>query len=385
MNFQPLQDMMDKLTSGRYPGNAAVVYAGGKRVFAYASGFADVETREPMTTEHDINLYSCSKVATVTAALQLWEKGAFGLDDPLYAYIPEFRCMTVKTAKGLEKATGPITLRHLFTMTAGLNYDTGAPAFDRARSVTEGRMDTLEVLRCLAAEPLEFEPGTHWRYSLCHDVLAGVVEVVSGKKFRDYVKENIFSPLGMDSCCYHNEAVQPKMAALYRYVTGDITDPVVLQSGLCPQGEGYWKEIKDKTSHYVFGPEYDSGGAGITGTTEDYAKLCAALAASGMGLTGERILKPETVALLRQNVLDETLLADFNWPQLKGFGYGLGVRTVLPGAATGEFGWGGAAGSSVFVDSDAQACLFYAAHMLNPMEEYYQPRIRSAFYESLKA
>ena len=293
--------------------------------------------------------------------------------------------MTVKTAKGLEKATMPITLRHLFTMTAGLNYDTGAPAFDCARALTNGEMDTLTVIRCLAAEPLEFEPGSHWRYSLCHDVLAGVVEVISGKKFRDYVRDNIFDPLEMDSCRYHNEEVQSQMASLYRYVTGDITDPVILQSGLYPQGEGYWKEIQDKTSHYVFGPEYDSGGAGITGTTEDYAKLCAALAASGKGLTGERILKPETVALLRQNTLNEAQQTDFNWPQLKGFGYGLGVRTVLPGAATGEFGWGGAAGSSVFVDSDAQACLFYAAHMLNPMEEYYQPRIRRAFYESLKA
>ncbi len=385
MDFQPLQDMMEELTTGRYPGNAAVVYVGGKRVFSYASGFADVRSREPMSTEHYINIYSCSKVATVTAALQLWEKGVIGLDDPLHAYIPEFRYMSVKTPEGLREATVPITLRHLFTMTAGFNYDTGAPAFGRAMALTEGRMDTLEVLRCLAQEPLEFEPGTHWRYSLCHDVLAGVVEVASGKKFRDYVKESIFDPLEMDTCCYHNEAVKHKMASLYRYVTGDITDPVILQSGLCPQAEGYWKEIPDKTSHYVFGQEYDSGGAGITGTTEDYAKLCAALANSGLGLTGERILKPETVDLLQKNALNKTQLADFNWPQLKGFGYGMGVRTVLDHATTGEFGWGGAAGSSVFVDTDAQACLFYAAHMLNPMEEYYQPRIRSAFYKSLKA
>ena len=384
MHFQPLQNMMEELTAWRYPGNAAVAYVGGKRVFSYASGFADLKTQEPMTAEHHLNLYSCSKIATVTAALQLWEKGTLGLDDPLHAYIPEFRYMAVKSPEGLRDATVPITLRHLFTMTAGMNYDTGAPAFEQARLCTQGRMDTLEVIRCLAEEPLEFEPGTHWRYSLCHDVLAGVVELVSGKKFRDYVKENIFDPLGMESACYHNEAVQHKMASLYRYVTGDITDPVILQSGLCPQGEGYWKEITDKTSHYVFGPEYDSGGAGITGTTEDYAKLCAALANYGMGLTGERILKSTTLELLRQNALNKIQLADFNWPQLKGFGYGLGVRTVLPGAATGEFGWGGAAGSSVFVDSDAKACLFYAAHMLNPMEEYYQPRIRRAFYESLK-
>ena len=97
MNFQSLRDLMDRLTAWRIPGNAAIVYQNGKKVFSYQSGCADLETKEPMTPAHMLNLYSCSKVATVTAALQLYEKGFFLLDDPLYEFLPEFRHFPYQT------------------------------------------------------------------------------------------------------------------------------------------------------------------------------------------------------------------------------------------------------------------------------------------------
>lgn len=171
---------------------------------------------------------------------------------------------------------------------------------------------------------MEFDPGTHYRYSLCHDVLAGVVEVVAGKKFRDYVKENIFTPLEMTNSMYHNEDVQDKMATVYRYVNSDVTDAVTLQFGEISQVDGYLK-VMPKTSHYVFGPEYDSGGAGITTTVEEYGKFCAALASGGMGINGERILQADTVEKMRHNQLTQTQLRDFSRPHFKGCGYGLGV------------------------------------------------------------
>ena len=389
MDFQPLREQMERLAAWRIPGNAAVVYKGREKIYSFASGFADVETGEEMTEDHLINIYSCSKLVTVTAALQLYERGLLKLDDPLYAFIPEYRRMLVKSADGLREAASPITIRQLFTMTAGFNYDCGAPAFARTKEKTNGKMDTLELIRCLAEEPLEFEPGTHWRYSLGHDVLAGVVEVISGKKFRQYVKENIFDPLGMTQSMYHNDEVQDRMATLYRYVNSNQTDAVTLQSGTLAQPDGYLKPVP-KDNHYTFGPEYDSGGAGITTTVEDYAKFCAALAGGGMGINEERILQVDTVEMMRRNQLTETQLKDFSWPQLKGCGYGLGVRTMMDpiaaGAigAAGEFGWGGAAGASAYIDIKNGVALFYAHHMLNPQEEYYQPRIRKALYDSLK-
>lgn len=388
MDFQAMRDLMDRLTAWRIPGNAAKVYLGGKEVFSYQSGYADLETGEEMTAEHLINIYSCSKPATVTAALQLYEKGLFLLDDPLYEFIPEYRDVVVRQPDGgLKKAENPITLRHLFTMTSGLHYNKNIPAFEKAKSLTEGKMNTVAAMRCLAEEPLDFEPGTVWQYSMSHDVLAAVVEVVSGKRFRDYMKENIFDPLGVFAV-YHNEELQDKMAQQYQYFDEEQTDIVAQQAYGNAQKDGHLVNV-GKNVDYVFGSEFDSGGAGITTTVADYAKFCAALANGGMGLNGERILARGTVELLKTNQLTEQQRKGMKWPQLKGYGYGLGVRTLIDKAASGsvgdlgEFGWGGAAGASIYVDTERNLAMFYAHHMRNSQESYYQPRVRNVLYQCL--
>lgn len=120
-----------------------------------------------------------------------------------------------------------------------------------------------------------------------------------------------------------------------------------------------------------------------------YAKLTAALANYGMGLTGERILSAHTVDLMRTNRLNEQQLKDFNWPQMAGYGYGMGVRTHMDRAKSGmnsnlgEFGWGGAAGSAVIVDPKIELGVFFAQHTLNPREGYYQPRLKNVVYSCL--
>ena len=121
----------------------------------------------------------------------------FSLEDDLANYLPAFREMTVKTKDGIQKAKNPIKIHHLFEMTAGLNYDRKTPALQACYEATNGRCPTVEAVNEIAKTPLEFEPGTGWRYSLCHDVLAALVEVLSGQKFEIYVKEHIFDPLGM--------------------------------------------------------------------------------------------------------------------------------------------------------------------------------------------
>ena len=128
----------------------------------------------------------------------------------------------------------------------------------------------------------------------------------------------------------------------------------------------------------------------VTTTVSDYVKLAAALANYGMGVTGERILSPCTVELMRTNTLDENQIKTFNWRQLAGYGYGLGVRTMIDKAAggsngnIGEFGWGGAAGASVYIDPSINMAAVYAKHTLNPREEYYQPRVRNVIYSCLE-
>ncbi len=391
MNFTNLKDFMDRLTGWIIPGNSIVVYKDGKRVFSYQSGFSDLEKRELMHGGELFNIYSCSKPTTVVSALQLYEKGIFLLDDPLYDFIPEFRHMQVRRADGgVEEARSPITMRQLFTMTAGLDYNTQAPWRARAEERTDGRMNTLEVARCIAEEPLHFHPGTKWNYSMCHDVLAAAVEAISGQRFSEYVKEHIFEPLGMESATYHaTDKDRERMAAQYNYEIVGENDVVKQQAGLIRGADGVVVN-HGKGNYLIFGEEYDSGGAGITVSVEDYAKFANALACGGVGETGEQILSSGTIELLRTNQLNvgEIDCSNFTWGQLRGYGYGLGVRTMIDRATVGfngqcsEFGWGGAAGATILVDPDTHLAYFYAHHMLNPQETYYQPRLRNAVFSA---
>ena len=389
MDFTLLKDFMDRLCGWRIPGNTVSVRIGGKEVFNYQSGWEDIEKKIPMQKDSLYNIYSCSKVTTAVAAMQLYEKGYFLLDEPVSTYIPEFGTLYVKGEDGqVRKAQKPLTIRHLLTMTGGLSYEDNTQGFKNARIESKGRMDTLTVVRHLADDPLLFEPGDNWHYSLGLDVMAGVIEVISGQKFRDYVKEHIFEPLGMNDSYYHNEGVRDKMAKLYRYVDSDQVDLIAQQSGKAvPKFDGYLEDA-GKDCSYVYGPEYDSGGAGITTSAHDYSVLAAALACGGVGPNGQRILAPGTIDFMRTDQLNDKTRPGFDWIQMKGYGYGIGVRTLVDkaGGSTGnlgEFGWGGAAGATVLADPSCQLSMFYTHHMLNQQEVFYQPRLRNVLYTCL--
>lgn len=384
MNFEYMKNFMNSLTEWIIPGNSVVIYKDGKKVFEYSSGYSDLEKKIKKTGEEQLYIYSCSKVATVTAALQLYEQGKFLLSDPLYEYLPEFKKMYVKDGDRIKAAENPITIRDLFTMTAGLSYATNTPAFEKARKLTDGKMDTRTVIKCLAEEPLLFEPGARWNYSLCHDVLAVLAEVVSVMGFSEYMKKHIFEPLDMNNSYYHapNDVI---ISPQYIYEIQDTKNIVELQQKEHTTGvvkRAYGNEL-------VFGENYDSGGAGIITTVDDYAKFAAALANSGTGLNNNRILSSATVKLMKTNQLNEAQRKTMNWRRLRGYGYGLGVRTLIDKAESGsnssigEIGWGGAAGATIIADTEEKVALFYAHHMLNPQEEYYQPRLRNVLYSCL--
>ena len=384
MNFEYMKNFMDSLTEWIIPGNSVVIYKDGKKVFEYSSGYSDLEKKIKKTGEEQLYIYSCSKVATVTAALKLYEQGKFLLSDPLYEYLPEFKKMYVKDGDRIKAAENPITIRDLFTMTAGLSYATNTPAFEKARKLTDGKMDTRTVIKCLAEEPLLFEPGARWNYSLCHDVLAVLAEVVSGMRFSEYMKKYIFEPLDMNNSYYHtpNDVI---ISPQYIYEIQDTKNIVELQQKEHTSGvvkRAYGNEL-------VFGENYDSGGAGIITTVDDYAKFAAALANSGTGLNNNRILSSATVKLMKTNQLNEAQRKTMNWRRLRGYGYGLGVRTLIDksesgsNSSIGEIGWGGAAGATIIADTEEKVALFYAHHMLNPQEEYYQPRLRNVLYSCL--
>jgi len=141
MEFTLMKDFMDRLTAWRIPGNSISICIGNREVFSYQSGYENVEKQIKMGEDKLFNIYSCTKVATVVAALQMYEQGYFLLDDPLYDFIPEYREMYIKKENGeLVRAKNAITLRNLFTMTSGLTYNVETDAFKKAKEITEDAM-----------------------------------------------------------------------------------------------------------------------------------------------------------------------------------------------------------------------------------------------------
>ena len=314
------------------------VFHKGREVFREMRGVSD-ENGTPMRGTERYNIYSCSKPITVTAAMMLLEEGKIRLEDELALYLPTFADVRVKQAGGLVKAQKPITLFHLFTMTAGLNYDCASEAIARGKLETEGKAPTVEMMKYIAQIPLEFEPGARWEYSLCHDVLAAVVEVVSGKRFGSFVKERIFDPMGMK----HTTFLLPDgelgtLAAQYRYDGKDFLN------------------VGREIQYYKFGTEYESGGAGAVSTVDDYLRFLE-------GLRTGKLLGEDALALLTRDHMREDQrmccwVAD-------GYGYGLGVRTPIARSPRTDFGWGGAAGAFLAIDPQNEISVYYAQHVLS--------------------
>lgn len=222
--------------------------------------------------------------------------------------------------------------------------------------------------------PLIFDPGARFNYSLCHDVLAGVVEAISGMSYGEYLKKNIFEPLGIQEMCFHvTDAILPRISAQYVH-DPKLKKPVPTELS-CP---------------YKLSEKYESGGAGLVGGARDYILLADALACGGLGKTGHRILNPKTVDLMRKNHLNEAQLNSFG-RQDSGYSYGLGVRTKIKQkennaySPLGEFGWDGAAGAFILIDPENKLSLFYVQHVrgYSPMHQNGHNILRDLTYQDL--
>ncbi|WP_020432441.1 serine hydrolase domain-containing protein [Paenibacillus riograndensis] len=377
MNFEPLSSFIDRITSWRIPWAEVLVMHRNEPVYRYRNGYASLEEKTPIDDGRIINLYSLTKIMTCTAALQLLEKGAFLLNDRLSDYLPEYTEMNVKKRLpggelAFERAVNPITVRDLFTMSAGFSYDLELPSIKEAVSRTGGKMPTRAIAEALAKEPLQFEPGTRWNYSLCHDVLAALVEAVDGRRFGTYIREEITGPLGMTDTGFDlPDGKRSRLAPQYEY------------------SDELGKPVRKDGNGFRLGTEYESGGAGLLSTVTDYAQFLNTLTNLGTSPDGVRILSPASVELMRTEQLTESMRGDFSWEQLKGYSYGLGVRTHISQARSGslsplgEFGWSGAAGCLAVIDPASQLTVMYAQHMLNNQEPFVHPRLRNIVYACL--
>ncbi len=337
--FEKTKLFCDSFLDAGVPGFDLAVYKDGECILRYMNGYSDYENKIKMKGNERYNIYSCSKPITCTAALQLWEKGLFSLDDKLSDYMPEFKEMYVKTEDGIKDAENPILIKHLFEMSAGFSYDLNSPLLVQCRKDTGGRCPTRETMKYLAKEPLLFEPGDRWEYSLCHDVLAAFVEVVSGEKFEDYVQKNIFDVVGMkDSSFMLPESEIESIAQQYSYENGKLVN------------------VGKNNVRYKLGGEYASGGAGGISTVDDYIRFLE-------GLRNNILLKKETVDLMATDRLTEYQKMHY-WHK-DTHGYGLGVRCPKGDKANIDFGWGGAAGAYLAIDRENNISIYFATHLLN--------------------
>lgn len=348
-----------------------------ERVFQYRTGYADLEQKLPIEEEAIFNLYSMTKLMTCVAGLQLVEKGLMLLSDPVSDYLPEYRDLLVKSTSEageavLEKAATVMTVRDLFTMTAGFSYDMGSPNIQQAVKDTGGRLPTRDFAKALAKDPLFFHPGTRWNYSLCHDVLGALIEVVSGRSFGTYLREEITGPLGMTDTDFElTDKQHPRLVPQYSY-----NDELNQAERL--DGNGFRA-----------GTAFESGGAGLLSTVNDYARFLNTLTQGGTSQDGVRILSSASVDLMRTDHLNDKTRGDFNWEHFSGYGYGLGVRTHVSPARSGslsplgEFGWSGAAGCLAIMDPASGLTVMYAQHLLNNQEPYVHRRLRNVIYGCL--
>ncbi len=331
------------------PGFDLLVFQHGKSVLRYSNGYSDIETQSPINGKERYNIYSCSKPITCTAAMQLWEKGLFSLDDELSRYLPEFSEMYISTPNGIKKAENPILIKHLFEMSAGFSYNCCSEHLSAAIQETGGRCPTREAMKYLARDTLSFEPGERWQYSLCHDVLAALVEVISKEKFEIYVKKNIFDVLGMKNSSFLISDDECKtITTLYRF---ENEMPVKVDHHIIP---------------YKIGSEYASGGAGAVSTVDDYMKFLE-------GLRTNKLLKSETVKLMATNRLDEVRNAAY-WLK-ETHGYGLGIRCSKGEKYHSDFGWDGAAGAYLALDAENEISIYFGCHLLGSPAQTLYPMI----------
>ena len=393
MDFSKLQTCLDNMREKyNIPGVDCIVYQNHQPICRYFAGLRDMENNIPMAGDELYHIYSMTKMLTCVSALQLLEQGKYALTDHLSTYMPEFAKMKISPEdfdanSAAQIASGatvgeqtifrhsgyaqkPIRIVDLFTMGAGLDYSLKAPGIVKA--LASGKTSTRDLVGAMSETVLGFEPGTRFRYSLCHDVLGALVEIWSGETLGDYMQKHIFEPLGMQETFFglpKDPQKLSRMAARYKYN---------------PQG---YPERLELGCAYNLSADYQSGGAGLTSSPVDYSLFLDAMACGGVGKSGARILKPETVALMKTNHLSGRAAEDFN-KMRPGYGYGLGVRTHLhpqisgQPSPVGEFGWDGAAGGFAMVDTDRKLSMTYFQHV-HGWKIDIQTELRKALYACL--
>jgi CubicO group peptidase (beta-lactamase class C family) len=347
--------MQTSIDQRRIAGVVMLVARHGTIVHAASLGRQDIEANMPMQPDTIFSIQSMTKLITCVAALMLYEDGQLQLDDPVTQFIPAFNAIKVLTRTphtdfAVTDLERPITIHDLLTHTAGITHgflrdDSPVEEMYRHAQLQAPGITLQEIVQRLAQLPLVHQPGQGWRYGHAHDVLAHVVEIISGQSFDAFLKQRIFAPLDMEDTGFCVPA--PKMgrlAAVYR-----------------PAEQGELERIPAAERRDYTCPQPPIGGSGLVSTASDYMRFAQLLLNGGI-LDSTRLLGRKTVELMTMNHLPRELLPYAFDPlrptrrYTRGYGYGLGVRVVMDLPRTemlgsiGAYGWGGSDSTFVTID-----------------------------------
>jgi CubicO group peptidase (beta-lactamase class C family) len=345
------QTIQSHIDSHDISGAVTLVMRRGRIAHLEAHGFMDLDSKTPMAKNSIFRVWSMSKPVTGTAILMLMEQGKLRLNDPVSRFIPEFKDMKVAvtperaaaaTASGSSQpapvqfytvpAAREITIQDLLTHVSGLGSGPASAAEIRKIGARPGKT-LAEYIPLLGATPLDFQPGSRWTYSplAAFDTLGRIVEVASGLTFDEFLRRNMFDPLGMTEIFFRpSKDGLPRIPGTY-HRAGDALKKTDAINGL-------------------FDPGYFSGGGGLMATAEEYAKFGEMLLEGGQ-LNGRRLLSPKTVELMASAFVPDTVPG-----RAPGRAFGLSVQVVTDPVAAGQrvskgsFGWDGAYGTHFWVD-----------------------------------
>lgn len=316
----------------------------GREIFYHEDGLADREAGLPIKRDSIFRLYSMSKPVTTAAVMILLERGLIDLYEPVSKYLEGFRNQMVDAGGSLVKAEREVIIKDLLSMTSGLVYggnnragkDTEAlfQEIDQ-RLLGDSPMGTVEAMNKLGHCALAFQPGSYWQYGTSADVLGAVVEVVSGMRFGEFLKKEIFEPIGMkDTGFWLPEEIRGRLVKTYQdNGNGDL--------------ELYTGNHLGIVHHMDRDPAFESGGAGLVSTIDDYSKFTQMLMNNG-SYGSVQILRPKTVKYMASGTLSAEQQKGFDqWLTLAGHSYGNLMRVMTDTTKTGgigslgEYGWDG--------------------------------------------
>ena len=352
-----------------FSGISTLLARRGQVVHFEQVGWQDRESQTIMAPDTIFRIYSMTKPVICTAFMTLYEEGRFQLFDPVARFLPAFGKVKVLTRVSPTEVKEidlirPIMLRDLLTHTAGLTY----PFFEdspvnelyrQARIMGDPERPLEDAIKELARMPLAYQPGSKWHYSVAIDVIAYLIEVISGQPLQEFLSQRLFKPLGMTDTGF---SVPPekrsRIAAMYGYP--DLAVNTLSQVGEAAGKGLYTRRDVEGTNPSNNTQSFARGGHGLFSTSGDYLRFAQMLLNRGE-LEGSRILAPKIVDLMHMNHVPAALLPfEIGGVFSVGYGFGLGSRVLLnvaescmPGSV-GEFGWSGAAKTYYWVDPQEQ-------------------------------